>query len=140
MTVLRRHGFEPLIHGGFDLLLYSTGFIEDVVTGDAKHGEAHAAEFTIASLIAADTFFGEMVTAVDFDDELECQAAEINGKGFERMFAAKFLTAAAAVSDHCPNDLGELVGIGALLAGEGDGGRAWGPGFAGRIVVHGCVS
>ena len=59
---------------------------------------------------------GEMVRAVDFQNEYQFHAAEVGRVGRERIFATKLLAADLPVANPLPDGLHEFVGRGALVA------------------------
>jgi hypothetical protein len=59
-------------------------------------------------------FLGEMVRAVDFQNEFQLHATEVGCIGREGIFAAKLLAADLPVANPLPDGPREFIGRGAL--------------------------
>ncbi len=77
-------------------------------------------EITVAVLIMPRTFGGLMVLTIDFNDQVQRYATKVDGVRWNRIFTTEFLTSAAAVADHLPGVLRELICAGSLITGKGD--------------------
>ena len=105
---------------GFDPAADGQGVTKDLVAWDPQYSVAFLGEDSVALLILSLSCFGGMRLTVDFDNEPECDAAEIGGIGRNRVFPTELLPAASPISKHLPHVLGEAIGGGPLKPREPD--------------------
>ena len=105
-------------------------FPEDFVSRDSQHFISPLTQIFIAYAVVVAALFGEVIFAIDFDNEFQSNATEVDGIRFNHMFTTKLLATAPAVANHLPNILREFIGGCPLVSCE-----------LGRFVVafrHGC--
>ena len=102
----------------FDSLMNFVGLPQYVIARNPQYLISKIRQHPVSFLISRQTFASEVMLAVDFDDQLQRNAAEIHSVGFNHIFAAEFLSATAAISQHLPDCPGKLIGCGSLIASE----------------------
>ena len=76
-------------------------------------------------------FLGLMMLTIDLDDQLQCNATEINRVRWDWVFTTKLLISTTAIAQHLPNILSKFVCAGSLIASKRN--RLW---IAPRSSVH----
>ena len=122
---------HPFSHPLLNALANPRWFAQHVKTGNPHHQVALPSQRLIANPIALLACLGEMVRAVDFQNEFQFHAAEVGRVGREGIFAAKLLAADLPVANPLPDGLREFIGRGALALAR----TRWLPGLG-----RGCVS
>ena len=77
-------------------------------------------QIPIAALIMLATFFGLVILTIDFNDQLQCHATEINDVRRDRVFTTKLLALSTTIAHHLPHVLRKLVRLGSLIASKGN--------------------
>lgn len=92
--------------------------VQHVVAGNARNPITLAVQENIASAIPRPPRFNDVIRSVNFENQLELDAAEVRGVGRYRIFPAKLLAVDLAVANPLPNRACELIGSRALQPGE----------------------
>ena len=86
-----------------------SGVLSDFVAADAEHIVAELPQVSIPNRIPATAHVRQVFAAIDFDDELDRQANEVDGIRADRILAAELLAEHLGVPHHLPNARGKFV-------------------------------
>jgi hypothetical protein len=78
-------------------------------------------QIVVSHAVALLPVWGEVIRSIDFQDQLQLDAAKIGRVRRDRILAAKLLVADLPVANPLPHRSGKLIGRGALGTREVDG-------------------
>ncbi len=107
-----------LINCLFDLPPHRSSILQDLVTRNPHDLIPLLGQILVAVLIMLAAFGGLMMLTVDFDDQVQRDATEIDGVGKDRVFTTKLLISTITISQHLPGGLGKLVRGGSLMTSK----------------------
>jgi hypothetical protein len=111
---------SPLFHRSFNFSANTLRILRDAIPFDPQNLESFRSQVRITLCIAGTSLLGEMILAIDLDNESQLQTNEVDGVSTDRVFAAKFLTQQPPTTEHLPDVLSEFVGLPPLVAGKLD--------------------
>jgi hypothetical protein len=115
----------------FDSSPHGSSIPQDLVARDTHDLVPLLGQILVSALIVLATFIGLMMLSIDFDDQLQRDATEVDRVRRDRIFTTELLISTTTISKHLPYILSKLVRSGSLVAGKSN--RLWIPS---RSTVH----
>ncbi len=111
---------KSLIDSTLDLPPHGSSIPQDLVHQYPHNVVPSLDQIPIAALIMLAAFVGLMMLTINFNDQLQCHATEIDGVRWDWVFTTKLLISTTAIAQHLPDVLRKLVRGGSLITSKLD--------------------